>query len=432
MIAFTKVNKAKASDVETTEAPDLPPGYKRTEVGVIHEEWTTHPLCNDILLFSGHHVLASNCNTRGDGTPYVTGPADFPEGQIKQTKFTTKPTTLCRAGDILITVKGSGSGTIVESDAEYCISRQLMAIRTTTWEPTFLMYSLLQNASRIKAASTGLIPGLSRSDILGQAIPLPKDPSEQRAIAEVLSDVDGLLGALEALIAKKRGIKQAAMQQLLTGKTRLPGFSGEWVTTTLGEAADIKNGATPSTQITAFWNGSIPWCTPTDITNTPGKYLLTTERSITAEGLVNCAASLLPAGALLLCSRATIGEIKIAASPVCTNQGFKSLICKDGVSDEFLYYLLVTLKPQMIERAIGSTFLEIGKRDVAAIEVSLPPCNEQHAIASILCDVDVKIAALERRRIKTRAIKQGMMQQLLTGQIRLVTPEKSAGQTAVP
>ena len=235
--------------------------------------------------------------------------------------------------------------------------------------------------------------------------------------------MDGLLAELEGLIAKKRAVKQAAMQQLLTGKSRLLGFSGSWGTTTLGEVADIKNGATPSTQIGAYWNGPIPWCTPTDITATPGKYLLTTERSVTEAGLASCAASLLPVGALLLCSRATIGEIKIATSPVCTNQGFKSLVCRDDVSNEFLYYLLLTLKPQMIERAIGSTFLEIGKRDVASIELSVPTYTEQCAIATVLSDMDAEIATLERRRDKTRVVKQGMMQQLLTGRVRLVEPE---------
>ena len=145
---------------------ELPVGYKRTEVGVIPKDWNTHPLRDDISLFSGHHVLARDYNFGGDGIPYVTGPADFPDGQIKQTKFTTKPTTICRAGDILVTVKGSGSGALVKADGKYCISRQLMAIRPTGWDPTFLQYSLLQNASRIQAASTGLIPGLSRSDIL--------------------------------------------------------------------------------------------------------------------------------------------------------------------------------------------------------------------------------------------------------------------------
>ena len=151
---------------------------------------------------------------------------------------------------------------------------------------------------------------------------------------------------------------------------------------------------------------------------------------MTSEGLASCAASLLPVGALLLCSRATIGEVKVTTSPVCTNQGFKSLVCKSGVFNEFLYYLLVTLKPRMVERATGSTFLEIGKHDVASIEVNLPPHDEQHAIASVLSDLDAEIAALELQRQKTRAIKRGMMQQLLTGRIRLVEPEAMASEAA--
>ena len=249
---------------------------------------------------------------------------------------------------------------------------------------------------------------------------------EQCAIAEVLADVDGLLGALEALIAKNRAIKQAAMQQLLTGKTRLPGFSEAWETTTLGDIADIHSGATPNTQISANWNGRIPWCTPSDITAMPGKYLCATERRVTEEGLASCAARLLPVGTLLLCSRATIGEIKIAASPVCTNQGFKSLVCKNNVSNQFLYYLLSTLKTQLIERAIGSTFLEIGRRDVASIELRVPTYVEQCQIAVALSDMDDEITPLERRRDKTLAIKQGMIQQLLSGRIRLVESERTA------
>ncbi|MCY4614739.1 MAG: restriction endonuclease subunit S [Nitrospira sp.] len=299
-------------------------------------------------------------------------------------------------------------------------------------EPAFLAYCVQSRRYWEWVATMSIRsgqPGINGQEYAMFQIPLPP-PSEQRAIAEALSDVDGLLAALEALIAKKRAIKQATMQQLLTSKTRLPGFSGEWETTTVGEVADIRNGATPSTQIGAYWNGPIPWCTPTDITATPGKYLCATERSITAMGLANCAASLLPVGALLLCSRATIGEIKIAVSSVCTNQGFKSLVCKDGVSNEFLYYLLLTLKPQMIERAIGSTFLEIGKRDVTSIELCIPTYAEQCAIATVLSDMDAEIAVLERRRDKTRAVKQGMMQQLLTGRVRLVQLSRSTEEAA--
>jgi type I restriction enzyme S subunit len=250
--------------------------------------------------------------------------------------------------------------------------------------------------------------------------------SEQYAIGEVLSDVDNLIEELDGLIAKMQAIKIAAMQQLLTGKTRLPGFGKEWSETVLGDACEVMSGATPSTQVQRNWNGNIPWCTPTDVTGTRGKYLYATERRITTAGLASCGAILLPRGALLLCSRATIGEVKIAATEVCTNQGFKSLVCRPGVSNEFMYYLVLTLKPQMIERAIGSTFLEIGKRDLATIPIRMPDEAEQFAIATVLSDMDSEIEALERRRDKTRAIKQGMMQQLLTGRIRLVEHDKVA------
>lgn len=245
---------------------------------------------------------------------------------------------------------------------------------------------------------------------------------EQTAIVDALSDVDTSIRALDSLIDKRRFIKQAVMQQILTGKTRLPGFDGRWTPTTLGDAAEIVNGATPDSRIAAYWNGHIPWCTPTDITRTPGKYIAQTERSVTAAGLASCSARLLPVGTLLLCSRATIGQLKIAAAPICTNQGFKSLICNSGVCNDFLYYLLITMQSQLVERSIGSTFLEIGKREVASIEVRLPPYDEQRAIAAVLSDLDEEIAVLEQRRDKTSAIKHGMMQQLLTGRVRLVKP----------
>ena len=192
-----------------------------------------------------------------------------------------------------------------------------------------------------------------------------------------------------------------------------------WALKTLGEIADIRNGATPNTRISANWDGSTPWCTPTDVTNTPGKYLTETARSITKEGLAGCGASLLPAGTLLLCSRATIGEIKIASSPVCTNQGFKSLVCTEQAHNEFLYYLILTIKPRLIQQAIGSTFLEIGKHALASMEVRLPPLKEQRAIAEALSDVDGLIESLESLIAKKQAVKTATMQQLLTGKTRL-------------
>ena len=285
-------------------------------------------------------------------------------------------------------------------------------------DPKFIYY-LYSHVGLTKMLSGSGVPTLNRNDVHQYIVAYPSF-AEQRAIAEALSDVDGLLAALEDLTVKKRAIKQAAMQQLLTGRVRLPGLTGQWQPLLLGQAADIRNGATPKTHIASFWNGSIPWCTPTDITSNSGKYLLDTDRRITAEGLADCGASLLPAGALLLCSRATVGEIKIALFPVCTNQGFKSLVCREDICNEFLYYFLLSVKARLIERATGSIFLEIRKHDIASIELEIPSFDEQRAIAAVLSDMDSEVEALERRRDKVRAVKQGMMEQLLTGRVRLV------------
>lgn len=193
----------------------------RTRLPGFTNDWEIEPIRYDISLISGQHVLARYCNTDGRGVPYLTGPADFPDGRIRQTKFTDRPTSICQADDILVTVKGSGAGALVLSDSSYCISRQLMAIRTNAWDSRFLFYSLLENASNIKEAATGLIPGLSRSDILDLEIPVPS-VVEQHAIANVLSDADKNLNFLEARLAKVRDIKAGMTQQLLTGRTRLP------------------------------------------------------------------------------------------------------------------------------------------------------------------------------------------------------------------
>lgn len=195
--------------------------------------------------------------------------------------------------------------------------------------------------------------------------------------------------------------------------------STEWTRVPLRAVADAVSGGTPSSRIAAYWNGTVPWCTPTDITRTRGKYLLATERRITEQGLANCSASLLPAGALLLCTRATIGEVKIATFPVCSNQGFKSLVCKAGMYNEFLYYLVLMLKPQLIERATGSTFLEISKHDLLSIELGIPPYLEQQAIATTLSDVDRMIDTLDALIVKKRNIHSAVMQQLIRGVTRL-------------
>jgi type I restriction enzyme S subunit len=192
-----------------------------------------------------------------------------------------------------------------------------------------------------------------------------------------------------------------------------------WEKKTIGECAEIISGGTPSTAVPMYWDGGIPWCTPTDITKAKSKYLSATERTISDKGLKDSAAVLLPVGTILLCSRATIGEICIATKPISTNQGFKNLICVSDVDNNFMYYLLQTKVGVMLELAIGSTFLEISKKALASIEIQLPHLPEQRRIAEVLSDTDALLAALEKLITKKHGIKQGVMQELLTGKRRL-------------
>ncbi|MBU9383368.1 restriction endonuclease subunit S [Burkholderia gladioli] len=338
---------------------------------------------------------------------------------------------LC-SGDVLFnrtnTIDLVGKTAIYRGEQPAIFAGYLIRLKTKRdlLDSRFLNYTL--NTELAKKYSLKVLSiAVGQANINGQKlrtypIPLPPTTVEQSAIATALSDVDALLSSLDALIAKKHDIKQAAMQQLLTGKTRLPGFEGEWTVKRLDQLANIRSGGTPSTTISRFWDGGIPWCTPTDITRLGGeKYLLETSRQITSEGLSNSSAELIPANSVVMTSRATIGECAINLKPVTTNQGFKNFVPFDDTDVDFLYYLLQTQKQGFIQLCAGSTFLEIGKNQLAAYKVHLPSTKvEQTAIAEVLSDMDAELAALEARRDKTRLLKQGMMQELLTGKTRLV------------
>ncbi|HUX42191.1 MAG TPA: restriction endonuclease subunit S [Rectinemataceae bacterium] len=407
---------------------EVKPGYKMTEVGIIPEEWEVRPLGelgealigltykpSDVKTY-GTLVLRSS-NIQNDTLVFddnVFVDADIPK-RIQ-----------VRLGDVLICVRNGsrdliGKAALLDKRAMGMTFGAFMAVyRSSFGELANYLFQSNILKRQITEHLGATINQITNRSLNSFRIPVPPHKEEQRAIVTALSDVDALLDSLDRLIAKKRNLKQAAMQELLTGKTRLPGFGGEWEVKSLGELAEIVSGGTPKTTQPAYWNGVINWCTPTDITSCEGKYLIETERTISQLGLLHSGATILPAGALLLCSRATIGEVKISAGEACTNQGFKSLVCGPRMSNEFLYYSLLTMKQQMIQRAFGSTFLEISKTNLASLEVNIPPLPEQRAIASVLSDMDEELAALEARRDKTRLLKQAMMEELLTGKTRLV------------
>ncbi|GAA8470270.1 restriction endonuclease subunit S [Helicobacter pylori] len=190
-----------------------------------------------------------------------------------------------------------------------------------------------------------------------------------------------------------------------------------WQRVRLGDIAEIIGGGTPSTQITSFWNGSINWFTPTEIGIT--KYVYKSQRTITPLGLKNSSAKLLPIGTILLTSRASIGDCAILKVVATTNQGFQSLIPLEKINNEFLYYLILTLKNKLLKLASGSTFLEVSPNKIKNLLIPLPPLNEQIAIANILSDVDRYLYSLRALILKKESVKKALSFELLSQRKRL-------------
>ena len=433
--ALVNIDNADANSRPGTE--DVPAGYKLTEVGVIPEDWEVRNLgamgefkngINKDKKEFGHGFPFVNLMDVF-GIPKISTNSSF--GLVNSTSGEREAYAL-QSGDVLFvrsSVKPEGVGltTVILEDLPNTVFSGFL-IRYRDYGALDLKFkehcfhgscfrNHLTNSSTVSANTN-----ISQDSLKSLKFAFPPNKYEQRAIAGALSDVDKLLESLDALIAKKRAIKQAAMQQLLTGKTRLPGFTKEWVTRPLSEVGSIRSGGTPSTENPKYWDGNIPWCTPTDITNLRDRKCLTrTLQTISDEGLHSSSAEVIPPQSLIMTSRATIGECAINLVPVTTSQGFKNIIAMDGIDIEFLYYLMAMQTSNLIALCGGSTFLEIGKKQLESFMITLPKnLDEQQAIATVLSDMDAEITALEQRRDKTRVIKQGMMQQLLTGRVRLV------------
>jgi type I restriction enzyme S subunit len=160
--------------------------------------------------------------------------------------------------------------------------------------------------------------------------------------------------------------------------------SDDWDDVAVAEFGEIIAGGTPSRANVSFWNGTIPWVTPSEITSLRGKFVSSTRERITEEGLAGSAARLLPAGSVLVTTRATLGETAIADVPLATNQGFKNIVPNEDTDPIYAYYRFRTLKREMLRLASGTTFLEISKADFSRIRTKRPKRNEQVRIANVL------------------------------------------------
>ncbi len=191
-------------------------------------------------------------------------------------------------------------------------------------------------------------------------------------------------------------------------------FPEGWENITVEDLGEIVAGGTPDRTNPSYWGGSIPWVTPTEITELKGKYLRETAEHITEAGLTGSGAQLLPIGSVVVTTRATLGETAITTVPLATNQGFKNLVPNKQTDSLFAYYLLKTLRPEMLCLSSGTTFLEISKSDFARIRTRRPKIDEQRRIAAVLGTVDEIIGKIEAVIAKLRQVRAGLLHDLLT------------------
>ena len=400
-------------------AEEVPLGYKRTEVGLIPEDWDIDRIDNHASIKTG----SKNTQDRIEDGDY---PFFVRSQQVERINtYSYEGEAVLTAGD------GVGTGKVFHYiNGRFDVHQRVYRISDFS-DRLNGRYFFCQFKTRfydriMSMTAKSSVDSVRMEMIAGMQIPLPPLP-EQRAIAAALFDADGLIGALDALIEKKRAIKQAAMQQLLTGKTRLPGFSGEWIKTDLRSlCVSITDGThyTPKYVDVGIPFYSVETVTRNEFTNT--KYISPEEHE---ELIKRCKPE---RGDILLTRIGSLGDTKLIDWDVNASiyVSLALLKLKADVCSEYLY--TYTKSHQFVSDVESRALLnaspkKINMEDIGDIPIFVPPSRvEQYTIGVLLLDMDAEIAALERRREKAKQIKQGMMQQLLTGRIRLVEPPEAA------
>ena len=404
----------------------IPSGYKQTEVGVIPMDWNAQNLGDVARVIGGGAFKSKDATQTGIRWLKIANvgvnkilwddESFLPEHLAK-----TFNGFLLRGGDYVLALTRPILGgelkiaKIQEDDAPALLNQRVGRIESVNASDVQFLYYLFQKESSVSAMQQSMAgtdpPNLSTKGIYSIACAIPKSLVEQRAIATALSDVDALLAAQDKLIAKKRDIKQATMQQLLNGKQRLPGFSGEWELKRLGNLLHFQVGYPFSS---GYFNQK------TDgIRLVKNRDLKSDDQIFYYSGGIDDA-FLVRNGDVLIGMDGDFLPCLWSKGPALLNQRVGRIVPHTGLDCSFAYYhLMGPLKA--IEYATSCTTVKhLSHGDIENIELFMPEFDEQTAIAAVLSDMDADLAALEQQRDKTRSLKLGMMQELLTGRIRLI------------
>lgn len=416
---------------------ELKPGFQQTEVGIIPEDWEATHLGAGLSVFPEYGINAPAVPYSGALPTYIriTDISDdgrFRPNTLVSVRCDDKEKYCLRDGDIVFARTGASVGKSYRYDAadgELIFAGFLIRVHPDDerLHPPFVAAYVTTGTYwrwvALMSMRSGQ-PGINGAEYA--SLPIPQPPiEEQRAIATALSDVDALLDGLDRLIAKKRDIKQAAMQQLLAGKTRLPGFEGEWRTVEWGDVViQCSSGATPYRGRPDFYEGAVKWITSGELNY---NVITDTIEHISTEAVAKTNLKTHPTGTFLMAitgleAAGTRGACGIVGSPATTNQSCMAIYPSEDLLTEYLYHYYVYCGESLaLKYCQGTKQQSYTAKLVRKLPIELPPSvDEQKAIANTLTDMDAEIEAFKKRRTKTANLKQSMMQELLTGRTRLV------------
>ena len=423
-----------------TNNNQLPEGYKKTEIGVIPEDWDVVTLGNIGQSLIGLTYKPENIRNYGTLVLRSSNIKDnkltYNDNVYIDDKLSLPSRVIVEEGDILVCVRNGsrqliGKCALIDSVAAGSAFGAFMSVfRTKVYEFVFYQFQSDEIKKQINEIMGATINQITNKDLNAFQISVPPSEQEQKAIAQTLSDVDALIAALDKHIAKKRNIKTGTMQQLLTGKTRLPGFGEgkgykksaigvspeDWEVVLLSKLSHIATGQTPPTKNRNYYGYEYLFVSPADMGN--AKYIINTLKKLSKLGFFICRIYP-PMSILFTCIGSTIGKCGIVTSESTSNQQINAIFPSELVNNEYLYYQLVRSAHRIKSKAGEQAVPIVNKTEFGATLVLVCSIEEQKAIAQVLSDIDTEITALEKRRAKTQAIKQGMMQELLTGRTRL-------------
>lgn len=412
----------------------------QTEIGLLPEDWEVVRLEDQFKTFATASFSRDQMSDQGEVMCIHYGDIHTKYGNIVDANKDEIPFVstsqaarykLLKDGDILLADASEDDEGIGKPIAVICHDKKIIAglhilpLRPKNdecWDvrfPSYLFSGRMVKGQVEKLSEGTKVNSITYNKIKDVLVPLPKDKTEQQNIASALSSIDKLIDDLGRTIQKKQRIREGAMEELLSGKKRLPGFTEEWVEKKIGELGYFLGGGTPDTKNEKYWNGSIPWISSSDL-HENDIINITKSRFINTDAIKNSATKLIPINSLVIITRVGVGKVAVNSCELCTSQDFSSLIpCNDYVF--YLAYAILRLLRKKKEETQGTSIRGVDLGTLREYDFSLPSdIREQHAIADILTSMDDEISLLESERVKYEQIRSGMMEELLTGKKRLI------------